>query len=115
MATSNSIEKHRAAVKKYQTTEKYRNCRREREYQRRYDISLEQYNQMLEAQGGVCAICGGVESTRNKWGIRPLSVDHCHATGTVRKLLCNNCNQVIGKAKESVEILEKAIQYLKEN
>jgi hypothetical protein len=43
-----------------------------------------------------------------------LHVDHDHKNGKVRKLLCSNCNRMLGCAKESIEILNNAIQYLNE-
>ncbi len=54
-----------------------------------YGITLEQYEEMLEAQGGVCKICGDPPPTGRK---KYLSVDHCHQTGRVRGLLCTQCN-----------------------
>jgi hypothetical protein len=56
-----------------------------------YGITEEQYNAMLAAQKNVCAICGG--PPRRK---RRLAVDHCHATGRVRALLCDPCNLKLG-------------------
>ncbi len=41
-----------------------------------------------------------------------LSVDHCHNTGTVRGLFRSNCNNGLGRFKDSVELLAKAINYL---
>jgi hypothetical protein len=110
------LRNHRKAIwRRYRDGEKYYNRRREREYQRRYGMSLEDYNNMLAAQHGVCAICKQVETSKGARGTKPLFVDHCHVTGKVRKLLCDNCNQVIGRAKDSIDILQGAIKYLKEN
>ena len=53
--------------------------------ERRYGISRTDYKVLLAAQRGVCPICG----KRSK---KTLCVDHCHATGTVRGLLCRQCN-----------------------
>ena len=47
--------------------------------------------------------------------VMKLCVDHNHATGKVRKLLCHDCNTMIGKAKEDIQILESAINYLKKH
>lgn len=74
---------------------------------RNYGVTIEMYEAMMHAQGGVCLICGGV----NKNG-RRLSVDHDHVTGAVRGLLCSACNFLIGHAKESIDVLNKAIGYL---
>ena len=64
---------------------------------------------MLEKQNHVCAICG------NKDNNKKLAVDHCHTTGVIRGLLCSACNTSLGKFKDSVELLQNAIQYLKDN
>lgn len=78
-------------------------------------VATQEVFQTLNAkQGGVCAICGGVETTTARNGsIRNLSVDHCHATNRIRGLLCNNCNHGIALFREDVTIMESAIRYLK--
>lgn len=83
------------------------------EYQRnfglrsRYGLSPEDFNRMLDEQGGVCAICGTVDAKG-----RPLHVDHDHATGAVRGLLCHQCNNGLGSFRDQVALMEKAIAYL---
>lgn len=84
-----------------------RGCQRHRALLKSYGISMDEYREMLAGQGGVCAICGGV----NKDG-RQLFVDHDHATGEVRGLLCNLCNRGIGNMRDSIELLQGAIEYL---
>lgn len=78
-----------------------------------YGISLEQYAGMLEAQGGVCAICGRHETRTDARNgkVRHLSVDHCHKTRKVRGLLCSKCNIGLGKFDDSEEMLYRAIAY----
>jgi len=72
-----------------------------------YGITIEQYGEMLEAQGGVCAICREpCPSGKN------LAVDHCHETGAVRGLLCARCNSGIGQFLDSPDRLRAAIGYL---
>lgn len=71
----------------------------------RYGITLEQYKTMLLLQKGLCAICKSLM-------IRP-GIDHCHKTKKVRGLLCSNCNLGIGIFKDSVQIMESAIEYIK--
>lgn len=78
---------------------------RDRHYQKTYGITLAQYNEMLIAQDGRCAICGAVTAR--------LLVDHCHTTGKVRGLLCGPCNTGLGLFRDSVGALTKAVQYLK--
>lgn len=72
----------------------------------KYNLTLEEYNQMSEAQNHRCKICG--KESKNK----RLAVDHCHITGRVRSLLCSNCNTGIGQFKESPMILQSAMNYL---
>lgn len=74
---------------------------------RRYGIEPSDFVRMLAEQGGVCAICGG----RNSRG-QDLHIDHCHATGRVRGLLCGLCNRGLGMFRDSVPTLAKAIGYL---
>lgn len=71
-----------------------------------YGITLEQYDEMLEAQNGVCAIC---ESAGR------LCVDHDHETNRVRGLLCVSCNRMLGLAKDDPKVLLKGSFYLERN
>jgi hypothetical protein len=71
-----------------------------------FGISLEQYNIMVEDQGGRCAICG--EESQ-------LHVDHDHETTEVRGLLCNNCNNGLGRFLDRPDLLRKAAEYLAPN
>lgn len=77
---------------------------------RKYGLTSEDYDAMLTAQGSRCAICRGEEVTGNRF-----AVDHSHATGHVRGLLCTNCNQALGKFNDDPRLLQAAIDYLKEN
>lgn len=81
----------------------------------KYGLTLEQYEVMLDEQGGVCAICGQDEpAAHGRTGKKfLLSVDHCHETGRVRGLLCQKCNRAVGLLGDRVDLLEKAIAYLK--
>jgi hypothetical protein len=80
-----------------------------------YGITLEWYEQKLKEQNGVCAVCGKEETALYKLNVRQLSVDHNHKTGKPRELLCANCNHVLGFSNENIEILQKAINYLKKH
>ena len=67
---------------------------------------------MKKLQNGVCYICH-LPETRKVWGtVKQLSVDHNHITGTIRKLLCNSCNHLLANAKENIDVLKAAINYL---
>jgi len=72
-----------------------------------YGITPEEYNTILKAQGGVCAICGRADDNGGA-----LSVDHDHETGKTRGLLCKGCNLLLGKAHDDPELLRKAAAYL---
>ena len=75
----------------------------------KYDITPEQWDEMFEAQGGACAIC----KTTNPPGYgNSLHVDHCHDSGTVRGLLCVNCNKGLGHFMDNPELLAAAIEYI---
>lgn len=78
---------------------------------KQYGITEEDFNRMVEEQSGVCAICSKKETVK---GGR-LSVDHDHITGKVRGLLCTLCNTALGKLGDSIEGLQKAIDYLKKH
>ena len=78
-----------------------------------YKMTLDEYAVRLEKQGGVCAICGGHETSRQqKRAVKFLSVDHDHKSGKIRGLLCTRCNTVLGMAKDSADTLLAAVRYL---
>lgn len=81
---------------------------------RNYGITLDQYDEMFEKQEGVCKICKKPETSTIKGAVKRLAVDHCHSTGRIRGLLCNNCNTAIGLFKENKNFMLNAIQYLEE-
>lgn len=78
---------------------------------RKYGITIAEYDTMLAAQGGGCAICGTKTNTY-RGEARHFAVDHDHDTGRVRGLLCQTCNRMIGLAGDSVERLKAAARYL---
>lgn len=87
---------------------KYKNW----ELKRVFGITLEEYENMLQKQNNVCAICFNPETSRKH---KKLSVDHCHTTKKVRGLLCSNCNLGIGNLQDSTQNLRNAIKYLEGN
>lgn len=80
---------------------------------RQYGITIADFERMRQEQGGCCAVCGRSDSA-DKRGYR-LHVDHCHATGKVRGLLCSNCNLGIGKFGDKPELLDAALQYVRKH
>lgn len=77
-----------------------------------HGIRREDFAKMLERQGGVCAICHKKQEGGNVNQNR-LHIDHDHATGQIRDLLCSKCNLLIGYCDENPVILEAAIGYLR--
>ena len=80
---------------------------RDRHLRRKYGITLKEYDVLLEAQNGVCAICGGIDVGKK------LAVDHCHETGKIRGLLCSRCNPALGFMLDKVDNIDKFVEYLK--
>lgn len=108
-------------AKKYKKTyEKYYEANKEKiveyrrnwHFQKKYGISLEQYDEKRIEQQHKCYICGTHELETHR---KHLCVDHDHETGLVRKLLCSKCNQGLGLFNDSPVLLEKASKYLKEH
>ncbi len=91
---------------------KIRNPEKSREVQRwaavkyRTGATREVYAELLHKQNGVCAICYQPQECN-------LHVDHCHATGKIRGLLCGPCNRMLGMAKENEAVLVSAVEYIK--
>lgn len=71
-----------------------------------YNLTLSEYNKMCESQKNLCAICLNISQKKR------LAVDHNHETGKIRGLLCEACNQTLGKMKENPETLRRAATYL---
>jgi hypothetical protein len=72
----------------------------------KYGITPTEYDAMHLSQRGKCACCGTSKVT---------ALDHDHQTGKVRELLCNNCNCMLGFAKEDVNRLQAGIRYLQKH
>ena len=77
---------------------------------RKYGLTLEEYEALLTTQGGGCAICGSTDPGTKNAGCFP--VDHDHATGAVRGLLCRACNIGLGLFKDDASLLTKALNYI---
>lgn len=75
-----------------------------------YGMTQAEYATILTKQGGGCAICGS--PTARRTGNLNFIVDHEHATGVVRGLLCHPCNSGVGLLQDSPDTLASAIRYL---
>ena len=121
-----AAKKNQSVRIKYWENEEFRESvkKRSREYNQRhpekklaqhlseFGLTIDDYNAMLKKQNYRCAICGSEGKTDRRF--RKLGVDHNHETGAVRGLLCDNCNILLGHAKDNVDILRNAIKYLEE-
>lgn len=76
-----------------------------------YNMTIELYEQIFNAQDGKCAIC----KTSDFKGLysRP-HVDHCHVTGQVRGILCHHCNTGLGLFRDDKSLLQAAAEYLQQ-
>lgn len=84
---------------------------------KKYNISLEVFNNMYFSQDKQCAICKKEMKLPTKsrgQDLDTVAVDHCHETGIVRKLLCNGCNKGLGLFLDNITILQSALNYIKE-
>lgn len=79
---------------------------------KQYSLTPDQYSVLLKEQDGLCAICGQSETVVKNGNIQSLSVDHDEASGRVRGLLCNSCNNGIGRLNHDPERLRRAAEYL---
>lgn len=98
-------EKHNAQSKQWakNNPERSKFLRKRKMLLRNYNMTIEQFNKMVEIQESKCAICKKPAS---------LHVDHCHATNKIRALLCGPCNRGIGMFKENIDVLLEAINYI---
>jgi hypothetical protein len=104
----------------YRETEKYiRNSSRSVKnwnLKRTFNITLEEYFQLLKEQNGVCKICGRTPEENGK----ALAVDHdrrCCESKTycgkcIRSLLCDRCNRGLGHFLDDIEYLRSVVAYL---
>ena len=95
----------------YKDKEKRNLYSREFKLKKKFGITIDDYNKMLESQNGVCAIC----LSNKSGGTGVFHVDHDHITGKIRGLLCQRCNTGLGLLYDSEDILLKAITYLRKN
>ena len=103
------LAQHREQMQKWRNTPKGKRTKKNGTLKKLYGITIEQFEALVQRQGGKCAICAG----ELDMGFRT-HVDHCHTTGVVRGLLCSPCNTSLGCFKDSVEILRRAIDYLEQ-
>jgi len=90
--------------------ESYKPKYRDQKLQKRYGISMREYDLMLLEQNNSCYICLAKEPGRKN--MTHFAVDHSHKSGKVRSLLCDRCNKALGFLKEDTSLLHKFEDYL---
>lgn len=97
------------AYKQARKYKRQKDLERHKRLSRKFGIDLLDYLSILEAQGGVCAVCSKPPIHRQ------LDVDHCHQTGAIRGLLCSACNTAIGLMGDNTDRLRWAAVYLEDS
>jgi Recombination endonuclease VII len=96
-------ERVRATAQRFTASGKRKVSNRKSHLKRKYGLTLETFDELLASQVGGCAICGRTDAD---------NVDHDHASGRVRGILCFNCNITIGQAQDDEDRLAGAMAYL---
>lgn len=90
------------------TSEESKRKAKDARLRKRYGVTLEQFEAILDAQGGVCAVC--------KQDGKVFCLDHNHKTLKVRGVICLNCNlRVVGGARDKDDLLINAAAYVLNN
>ena len=101
----------KAAREKYRNKPETKEKIRNQKLLMNYGLTNKDYEEMLEKQGYCCLGCGLHQNQLEK----KLNVDHNHATGAVRGLLCGNCNRALGLLKDNLETLVRLHKYLEQS
>ena len=98
-----------------------RRCDNVRQYNREwalrryFNMTIADYRELLDKQGGVCAICKSSDpGCKGETNELAFHVDHCHETNKIRGLLCGPCNRGLGYFKDNLDSLKNAMEYLKD-
>jgi hypothetical protein len=104
--------KNRKKLAAYDVAYKAKNRKRihRQALNRKYGLTPEGYDCLLSLQNHACGCCGRTDPGRSN--STHFMVDHDHKTGQVRGLLCYPCNSAIGKLGDSIEGLQRALNYL---
>lgn len=99
-------KKNTLALSKAERTRRARRSSHNTHLRKSYGITIDEYDTILAAQGGVCAICRGGTSKRH------FAVDHNHKSGHVRGLLCARCNSALARFMDKRVNVGRAYRYL---
>lgn len=103
-------EKNKSKIKQYTSDyyqrhlKEYQKWNKDYNLRRRYSLTAEQYENLLQTAGFRCQICEGTKF---------LCVDHDHITGKIRGMICSGCNVGLGHFKDSEIVLQAALDYLR--
>ena len=118
--TQETIEKIKNGLEEAQQglrpppSEAVRHRRSKRDMKANYGLEWDDYLHLVKLQNNLCRICNKPETAISRFGTpKRLTIDHCHTTGRIRGLLCDNCNRGLGHLKDDILILESAIEYLR--
>jgi hypothetical protein len=100
---------HQSKARKIKNPQKWSARVRRVNLRAKWGITLQQLNQMFAKQNNKCAICDSALSM----GMGKHAIDHDHKTDKIRQILCFRCNLILGHCKDSIDILLKAVEYLK--
>jgi hypothetical protein len=89
-----------------------RDCQNELRVERKFGVSYREYKKIFEAQNECCANPGCKTKEPGAPGRKRFYIDHCHATGKIRGLLCHSCNLALGHVQDDIKKLEGLIKYL---
>jgi hypothetical protein len=103
-----NAERLNAYRREYNARPERRRKQRDAYYRRTFGISADDFDALVEAQGGGCAICAVVPER-----VASLHLDHDHVTGAIRGVLCLSCNQALGHFRDDAELLERAAAYVR--
>lgn len=105
--TEEGAQAHRESSKRWREANNERH--KDNNANWRYGLTHGEYDAMLAAQSGKCAIC---KTTEPGTGVVRFAIDHCHTSGKIRGLLCSNCNRGLGYFKDDPARIRRAIDYV---
>ncbi len=108
MKICSTCKKEKELIRFRKNNHECKTCNKRYELLIDFDITLEDYNEILYNQNGCCAICDAHHTEFKK----ALAVDHCHETGRIRGLLCNGCN-LNRVGSNTLETARKVVEYLR--
>jgi hypothetical protein len=111
----NNVERVREQNRARREAPDLRRTRMRDVHLRRYGLDEAGYQQLVRDQHGLCRICHRPEITIDlrTGDVKRLAVDHDHATGMVRGLLCSRCNTALGLFDDDIDRLQAAVEYLR--